>query len=187
MKTGWIPALLCLKFCCMLSLICSTSSALALNGEMERAVVRSMRKVPCMATAGMEALLASSAPGYGPVPASAGPEAGPVTGSVTGQCIEYELHTGKVSYVIQPRHAILLEVGGEVAIKLVGKNLILQPAGLAKEIHCDVLSMTLRSDEEKKEKDKEWERENQPSRHYTTGCYTESGIEFNCGKAQAYR
>ncbi len=64
---------------------------------------------------------------------------------------------------------------------------MLQASGEVKDIHCDVLSMTLRSEQEKKEEEKGWERENQPSRRYPSGCYTESGIEFSCDGDEAYR
>lgn len=181
MKIDWIPALLCVKICCILALICSAPPALALNGSMERATVHAMRKVPCM-----EAQVSGS----GEILAvNSGPDAGSVAagGPVAGECIEYELRTGKVSYVIHPRRAILLEVGGQVSIKLAGKQLLLVASGGAKEIHCDVLSMTLRSEQEKREQEKEWERENQPSRHYPSGCYTESGVEFSCDGDEAYR
>jgi hypothetical protein len=153
----------------------------ALSGSPERATVHAMRKVPCME---------AQVPGIGEILAvSSGPDGGSVAtgGPVAGECIEYELRTGKVSYVIHPHRAILLEVGGQVSIKLSGKQLLLQASGAAKEIRCDVLSMTLRSEQEKREQEKEWERENQPSRHYPSGCYTESGMEFSCGEDEAYR
>lgn len=181
MKTGCIPALLSFKICCILALICSTTPVLALNGSMERATVHAMRKVPCMDAqlAGHEEILAVTT-------ASDNPSAGAM-GPVAGECIEYELRTGKVSYVVHPHHAVLLQVGGEVSIKLAGKQLILQTGGAAKEIHCDVRSMTLRSEQEKREQDKEWERENRPSRHYPSGCYNDAGTEFSCDADEAYR
>ncbi len=181
MKTGWIPALFRIRFGCIFALICSTAPALALNGNMERATVHAMRKVPCI-----EAQL----PGSGETLAvSAAPDGGPVAtgGPITGECIEYELRTGKVSYIVHPHHAVLLEVGGEVSIKLAGKQLILQTGGAAKEIHCDVRSMTLRSEQEKREQEKEWERNNRPIRHYPSGCYDESGTEFSCAEDEASR
>ncbi len=182
MKIGWIPALLCAKFCCILVLICSTTPVLALNGSMERATVHAMRKVPCTearAAGNVEIMAVNSGSDPGPVATA------PVASA--GECIEYELRTGKVSYVIHPHRAILLEVGGEVSIKLAGKQLILQTGAAAKEIHCDVRSMTLRSDQEKREQEKEWERDNEPRRHYPSGCYNESGTEFSCGEDEAYR
>ncbi len=183
MKIRWIPALLCAKICCILVLICSTIPALGLNGSMERATVHAMRKVPCTE--------ARAAGNGGMMAVSAGPDGVPVASGApvasAGECIEYELRTGKVSYVIHPHRAILLEVGGEVSIKLAGKQLILQTGDAAKEIHCDVRSMTLRSDQEKREQEKEWERDNQPSRQYPSGCYNESGTEFSCGGDEAYR
>ncbi len=180
MKTGWISALLRIKLGCIIALICSAAPALALNGDMERATVHAMRKVPCM-----EARLAGSEESLA---ISAAPEGGSmaIVGPSTGECIEYELRTAKVSYIVHPHHAVLLEVGGEVSIKLAGKQLILQ-AGAAKEIHCDVRSMTLRSEQEKREQQKEWERGNRPSRHYPSGCYDESGTEFSCAGDEAYR
>lgn len=177
MKIGWIPRLRGskMKIWCIPFLLCLTTSMFALSAEMERATVHGMRKVPCMEARwdGSGEILSVSTV----------PEAGPMV----AECIEYELRTGRVSYVIHPRRAILLEVGGEVAIRLAGKQLILQTSSDAKEIRCDVLSMTLRSEEEKKEKDKEWDREHQPIRRYPTGCYTDSGIEFSCGEDEASR
>jgi hypothetical protein len=175
MKIGWIPCLRCWKIWCISALLCLTTSAFALSAEMERATVHGMRKVPCM-----EAQLAG---GGEILSVSAVTETGPVA----AECTEYELRTGRVSYIIHPRRAILLEVGGEVAIRLAGKQLMLRTSSDVKEIRCDVLSMTLRSEEEKKEKDKEWERQHQPIRQYPSGCYTDSGIEFSCGEDEASR
>ncbi len=174
MKIVWIFALRCTMIGCILVLIGSTTPAFALTGGMERATVHSMRMVPCMAEVadGDETLALNTSPSLPPL---------------TGDCVEYELHTSKVRYVIHPHHAILLEVGGEVSFKLDGNRLILLTSGGAKEIRCDVLSMTLRSDDENREKEKEWERERQPSRDYPSGCYTESGTEFSCAEDEAYR
>ena len=165
MKNCWMLVLLwVMRIGCILALLCSTNPALALSGVTEKATVHAMRNVPCMAQA-----------------------------IDSDECIEYELRTGKVSYIIYPRRAILLEVGGDVVIRLAGNELMLRPSGAAKEIRCDVIAMMLRSEQEKKEQELEWERdrkrerESQPSRYYPRGCYTESGIEISCGEQEAHR
>lgn len=178
MKIGWIPALSCVKNCCILALICSTAPVFALNGGLERATVHAMRKAPCMV---------ARAAGNGEIlPVSGGPEA-TVPNPAGTECVQYELRTGTVSYVIHPHRTILLEVGGEVSIKLTGRQLILQTSSEAKEIRCDVLSMTLRSEEERREKEREWEHDNQPSRRYSSGCDTASGGGFSCEDDDAFR
>jgi hypothetical protein len=104
------------------------------------------------------------------------------------ECTEYELRTGKVSYIIHPRHAILLELGGDVAIRLAGNELLLRTGGAVKEIRCDVLGMMLRSEQEKQEKERERERSIQPTRRYAPpGCYTDAGMEISCGEEEARR
>lgn len=124
----------------ILLLVSMTVPALAVSGEMQKATVHSMRKVPCLDSPSAVNPYAYGAAITG-VPA--------VTG--VGDCVEYELRTAKVSYVIQPRRTILLLVGGDVSIKLAGGNLLLQTSESNKDIRCDVLSMTLLSEVERKE------------------------------------
>jgi hypothetical protein len=90
------------------------------------------------------------------------------------ECIEYELRTGKVIYTIRPHRAILLLLGGDVAIKLAGSELLLRTSESVKDIRCSVFAMSLRSEAEKKE------RERERGRPISTRCYTESGREIFC-------
>ncbi len=171
MKICWFLVLLCvLKIGCILALLCSTNLALALSGGLERATVHSMRKVPCMPVPLNLPLSPDPKPGFAPDPT---------------QCVEYELRTGKVSYIIQPHHAILLAVGGAVTIRLAGNELMLRSSATTKEIRCSVLAMTLRSEEDKKET--ETEHESQPGRPASGGCYTEAGFEISCAEQEAFR
>jgi hypothetical protein len=110
----------------ILLLLCCTVPGFALGGEMQKATVHSMRKVPCMDNPGAG----------GMVPGMTG-----VIG-VGSECTEYELRTTKVSYVIQPRRSVLLLAGGD---------LLLHTSESVKDIRCDVLSMSLLSDVERKE------------------------------------
>jgi hypothetical protein len=149
-----------MKICWILALLCCSIPTFALRGGMEKATVHSMRKVPCMEsqnTAGNRLLsgLAGSSSGG-------------------GECIEYELRTEKVSYIIRPRHAILLLLGGDVSIKLADNELLLRTSESVKDIRCAVLAMSLRSDAEKKE------RERERSRPAPMRCYAESGREVLC-------
>ncbi|MGA3125259.1 MAG: hypothetical protein ABSD13_00965 [Candidatus Korobacteraceae bacterium] len=167
MKTFWMFALLC----------CSLP-AFALSGGMEKASVHAMRKVSCTdaQTPGRGGFLSGLANG------GSSPD-------ILNECVEYELHTDKVSYIIRPHRAILLPLGDDVLIKLAGDGLILRISAEPKNLRCDVLAMTLRSELEKREKEKEWEREREAERRrqYPPGCYTETGTEIPCDGAGAIR
>jgi hypothetical protein len=153
-----------MKTCWIFLLFSFSIPALALSGGMEKATVHAMRKAPCM-----EAQSASR--GAGVLAGIAG------TSDLGGnECIEYEIRTEKVSYVIRPNRAILLLLGGDVSIKLAGSELLLRTNESLKDIRCSVLAMTLRSEAEKRER----EREREASRPYPQRCYTESGREFPC-------
>ncbi len=158
-----------MKSCWILALLCCTLPAFALSGGMEKASVQAMRKVPCPGTAGRGGF----PPGL--VNGSSGPDN-------ISECVEYELYTGKVSYIIRPHRAILLLLGGDVFIKLAGDQLILHTSAAPKYIHCAVLAMTLRSEDEKREKEKEWEREREAERrrYYPPSCFNETGTEVPC-------
>ena len=54
------------------------------------------------------------------------------------------LLTERVRYVIRPRIAILLLLGDDVYIRLAGDQLLLRTSEAPKDVHCAVLSMTLR-------------------------------------------
>jgi hypothetical protein len=152
MKTFWI-----------LALLCSSIAAHGLSGGMEKAVVNAMQKVPCKE-------VQSSARHHGILAELVGgrPDGGPEGGPGGGECIEYELRTEKVSYVIRPRIAILLLLGADVYIKLINDELLLRTSEAPKDIHCAVLAMSLRSEEEKKE------------RRFPRICLSESGAEVAC-------
>lgn len=115
--------------------------ALAVNGNMEKAVVFAMHKVPCpdnpqaMRNAQFAAIM--GAPDMG------------------GECMEYELRTSKVSYVIRPRNSILLLLGSSVTIRPVRGDLLLRSSDLPKEIRCLVMSMTMRSEAERNARQKQ--------------------------------
>ncbi len=173
MKTCWMVVLRCaMRTGCILALLCSAYPAVALGGGTQTAIVHAMRNVSCTGDQGSSAEIY-----YYPHAIPEDP----------AMCIEYELRTGKVSYFIHPRRAILLQVGGEVVIRLAGNELLLRTSGAAKEIRCEVLAMTLRSEQEQKEKDWEWERRTQPRRDFLRGCYTEAGIEISCEEEEARR
>jgi hypothetical protein len=124
---------------------------------MQKAVVHAMRKVPCEE--------GQSSPGHN----------GIISGIVGNgsECIEYELFTETVRYIIRPRLAVLLLLGDDVYIKLAGAELLLRTSGAPKDIHCAVLAMSLRGNEaEENEADKEWRR---PS-----VCRSESGEQVAC-------
>jgi hypothetical protein len=167
MKTFWIFALLC----------CSLP-AFALSGGMEKASVHAMRKVSCTdaQTPGRGGFLSGLANG-GNSP------------DIPNDCVEYELHTDKVSYIIRPHRVILLPLGGDVLIKLAGDGLILRISAEVKDLRCDVLAMTLRSEQDRREREKEWEREREAEggRQYPPGCYTGTGTEIPCDGAGLIR
>jgi hypothetical protein len=147
MKTCWILALLCCSF-----------PAFGLSRGMEKAIVHSMRKVPCMDTPeaariGLYSNLTGNQPDIG------------------GDCVEYELRTEKVSYVIRPRRPILLLLGGDVSIRFATSELLLRTADAPKDVRCDVLSMSLRTAAETAER----RRDRQPP----VRCY-EGGHEIRC-------
>jgi hypothetical protein len=147
-----------MKICWTLVLLCGCIPAFALSGGMQKATVHAMRKVPCME------------------PQSTG-RGGVVSGLVFGggggavnECIEYELRTEKVSYIIRPHHAILLLLGGDVSIKLAENELLLRTSEAVKDIRCAVLAMSLCSEAEKRERER-----SAPQR-----CYAESGRQISC-------
>ncbi len=146
MKIGWILALLC----------CNIPS-FALHGAMEKATVNAMRKVPCVEI--------QSSGGGGMLSGFAG-----VPGGTVDECVEYELRTNKVSYIVRPHRTILLMLGADVSIKLAESELLLQIREGAKEIRCVVISMSLRSEAEKRE----------GNRPYPRNCYAESGRQIPC-------
>jgi hypothetical protein len=186
MKTCWIFVLLCvMKVGCVLGVLGSATPALALSGNIEKATVQAMRTAPCMIT-GMipggkiDSVNSRLDPGNSRLDPAPAPT-----------CIEYELHTGKVSYIIHPHRQILLQVGGDVIIRLAGNELRLRVSGEPKEIRCDVVAMTLQSEDGTKEKEKtkewKWERPNQPARQNPPGCYSGLGDEISCGEQEAHR
>ena len=148
-----------MKPCWILALLCCTIPAFALSGGMEKATVHAMRKVPC-------AEGQSSGPG-GFLSAFASASGGPGT---IGECIEYELYTAKVSYIIRPNRAILLLLGGDVSIKLAGDELLLRSSEAPKNLRCAVLAMSLLSDVDRAER----------SDQFPPRCYSRSGREVPC-------
>lgn len=148
-----------MKTCWILVLLCAGFPAFALSGGMQKAVVHAMRKSPC--TEGQ-----SDAGHHGVISGIIG------TGTFSNQCIEYELLTNTVRYVIRPHVAILLLLGDDVYIKLAGDELLLRSSEAPKDIRCSVLSMSLRSDEDENEARREWNR--------SSVCRSESGEEVPC-------
>ena len=69
------------------------------------------------------------------------------------------LLTERVRYVIRPRVAILLLLGDDVYIELAGDQLLLRTSEARKDVHCAVLSMTLRGSEEREENEAKDERQ----------------------------
>jgi chorismate synthase len=69
-----------------------------------------------------------------------------------GECLEYELRTKKVSYVVRPHKQVLLMVGEEVTIRLAISDLIVSSPGLPREVKCSVHSMVLLSEAERNER-----------------------------------
>ena len=148
-----------MKPCWILALLCCTIPAFALSGGMEKATVHAMRKVPCAEGQG------SGHGGF--LSGFASVSAGPGT---VGECIEYELYTAKVSYIIRPNRAILLLLGGDVSIKLAGDELLLRSSEAPKNLRCAVLAMSLLSDAEK----------TGGSDQLSPRCYSRSGREYPC-------
>jgi hypothetical protein len=146
MKTYWI-----------LALLLSSIPTFALRGAMEKATVHAMRKVPCMETqsTGRGGILAGLAGGAG-------------SGGGVNECIEYELRTEKVSYIIRPHRAVLLLLGGDVEIKLADSELLLRVNEGGKDIRCSVVAMSMRTEAEKREK------------AHLRSCFAESGREVPC-------
>ncbi len=146
----------------ILALLCCTIPALALSGGLEKATVHAMRKVPCAqgqssSHGGFFSGLASATGGPGEI----------------GECIEYELRTAKVSYIVRPNRAVLLLLGGDVSIKLAGGELFLRTSEAPRQLRCAVLAMSLLSDVEKAEGgDPPLPR-----------CYSRSGTEAPCPEA----
>ncbi len=167
------PGDLFMKTCWILALLCASLPAFALGGGMERAVVSAMRKVPCGDT--------KSRPQHNQAPTDIttdDPEGdGPLDNAAVaaGQCMEYQLRSEKVRYVVRPRRAILLLLGSDVYIKLVEDELLLRTSEAPKDIHCDVVSMSLRSEEQEREARKE---DRQPP-----VCLNESGLAVPCQEA----
>jgi hypothetical protein len=151
-----------MKTCCILVLLCFAVPALALSGNMEKATVHAMRKVPCVQ------VQSSGHGGFFSGLANSG-------GANPGECIEYELHTAKVVYIIRPSRAILLLLGADVSIKLAGDELLMRTPDVPKDVHCAVLAMSLLSDVNRKE----------PIRTHV--CFSEDGQEVPCPwQASAY-
>ena len=148
---------LAMKTCWILILLCSALPAFALRGGMEKATVYAMHKVPCME---------AQSSGHGGIFSGLGGG----NGGVVNECIEYELRTEKVRYIIRPNRAILLLLGGDVSIKLADSELLLRTGESAKDIRCAVLAMSLRSEVEPREG-------NRPVRPI---CHAESGREISC-------
>ena len=147
-----------MKTCWILALLCCSLPAFGLSRGMEKAIVHSMRKVPCIdipetARVDLHSNLVATPPDIG------------------GECVEYELRTEKVSYVIRPRRRILLLLGGDVSIRFATNELLLRTADLTKDVRCDVLSMSLRTAAETSER----RRDRQPPER----CY-EAGHEIRC-------
>jgi hypothetical protein len=142
-----------MKTCWILALLCCTVPGLALGAGLQKAKVHAMRKVHCTTqnTGGILATIVGSGDGE-------------------SECFEYELRTEKVTYFIRPNRAILLLLDSDVSIRLAGNELLLHTSESVKDIRCNVISMSLRSDSEKKE------RNYQDSRR----CRTESGKEIPC-------
>lgn len=148
-----------MKTCWILTLLCCSLPALALSDGMEKATVHSMRKVPCMDTP--EATRVAILSNLANVPQD----------TASGDCVEYELRTEKVSYVIRPRRSILLLLGASVSIKFAPRELLVRTPDVPKDIRCDVLAMTLRTAAEKSERRRD--------RQSPMRCY-EFGREIRC-------
>jgi hypothetical protein len=126
------------KRCCLLVVLCCCAlPAFGLAGGMERAIVHVMRKVPCE----------DSGQGLPP-----GMAAQPMAAAGEGSCLEYELRTKKVSYVIRPHKQVLLMVGEEVMIRLAINDLIVSSPWLPKDVRCSVHSMMLLTEAEREER-----------------------------------
>ena len=117
-----------MKICWILALLGCSIPTFALRGGMQKATVQAMRKVPCTGTE------SQSTGRNGFLSGLAGSSSG------GGECIEYELRTEKVSYIIRPHRAILLLLGGDVSIKLADNELLLRTTESVKDIRCAVLA-----------------------------------------------
>ena len=134
--------------------------ALAVSGNMEKAMVFAMRKIPCPDNP--QAMRSAS------VAAMFG-------GEVNGDCMEYELRTEKVNYVIRPRNSVLLLLGSTVTIRPMRGELVLRSSDLPKEVRCAVMSMVLRTEAERTARQKQAQMQAQaPAR-----CY-DGAVEIAC-------
>lgn len=159
-----LPGDLLMKICWILVLLCSSFPAFALSGGLQRAVVQAMRKSHCAD--------GQSSGQHGAISEIFGNGGG-------NECVEYVLLTERVRYVIRPRVAILLLLGDNVYIKLAGDQLLLRTSEARKDVHCAVLSMTLRGSEEEEE-----ENEARDERHRPSVCLSQSGDEVPCSADQ---
>jgi hypothetical protein len=157
MKSGWMVVLLGLGIVGGIS----CTPAAALSGGMEKAVVQAMRRVPCAeGQSGEHNKVVSAIAGAGG----------------DGTCMEYQLHTARVSYVIRPRVAVLLHLGDDVYIKLFKDELLLRTGQAPKDIRCSVLSMKLRGDSDAEEKE---------VRRHPAICLSETGEAVACTEDSA--
>lgn len=156
-----------MKRCRILLLLCSAIAALAVagnaGGKMETAVVTSMRKVPCIDGLDGDKQTESYAR----------------MSNVGGECIEYELRSETVRYVIRPRGNVLLLLGNEVSIRPFKSELLLHTGEAPKDIHCAVRAMTLLLGEKRKA---QTEPPNPPRL-----CIDRSGDEVPCPRDAAGR
>jgi hypothetical protein len=152
------PGDLLMKTCWILVLLCSSFPAFALGGGLQRAVVQAMRKSSCAD--------GQSSGQHGAIAEIFGTSGG-------NECVEYVLFTERVRYVIRPRVAILLLLGDDVYIKLAGDQLLLRTSEARKDVHCAVLSMTLRGSEEE-------ENEARDERSRPSVCLSNTGDEIPC-------
>jgi hypothetical protein len=138
-----------LRYALFLLLLCAAIPAFAVRDGGEKATVYAMRKLPC-------SQVLPQMTGYPAMP----------RGADDHECVEYELHTAKVTYIIVPRREVLLLVGSEVNIRMASSELLVHTQDSAKDIRCSVVSMSLRSESEQ--------------RQSSASCYSESGRPIAC-------
>lgn len=114
-------------------LLCPSLPALALSGNVEQATVTSMHRVACQP---VQTLISTG-------------QHGEAANAPREDCVEYELRTATVSYIVRPRSPVLLLLGSNVSLRVVKDKLMLRTAETPREIHCAVVAMSLLEGEER--------------------------------------
>lgn len=117
----------------------------------DKALVTSMRTVPCAARPSFMTMMAGAA-----------------AADVSYSCTEFTLRTDRVQLRVRPRKDVLLPVGDMVAVKLSNKEVLVRLDDTTKDIRCEAIEMTL-LDAEGKPMEEEKLQRRRPSQMNTSG------------------